>query len=43
MGKTMNKKIKLAVLNLFYVCVCLLGLVPILYILLLSEIGRAHV
>lgn len=39
MGKTMNKKIKLAVLNLFYVCVCLLGLVPILYILLLSVSG----
>lgn len=35
----MNKKIKLAVLNLFYVCVCLLGLVPILYILLLSVSG----
>lgn len=39
MGKTMNKKIKLAVLNLFYVCVCLLGLVPILYIFLLSVSG----
>ena len=39
MGKTMNKKIKLAVLNLFYVCVCLLGVVPVLYILLLSVSG----
>lgn len=39
MGKTRNKKIKLAVLNLLYICICLLGLVPILYILLLSVSG----
>lgn len=39
MGKSINRKIKLAALHLFYGCVCLLGLVPILYILLLSVSG----
>lgn len=39
MGKSINKKIKLAALHLLYICVCLLGLVPVLYILLLSLSG----
>lgn len=39
MGRTFNRKIRLALLHLFYSCVCLLGLVPILYILLLSVSG----
>lgn len=36
MGRTNSRKLKLAALHLFYICICLLGLVPILYILLLS-------
>ena len=39
MGKSIKRKIRLAVLHLFYICVCLLGLVPVLYILLLSFSG----
>lgn len=39
MGKSIKRKIRLAALHLFYICVCLLGLVPILYILLLSFSG----
>lgn len=39
MGRTNSRKIKLAALHLFYCCICLLGLVPILYILLLSVSG----
>lgn len=39
MGKSIKTKIKLTVLHVFYICVCLLGLVPILYILLLSVSG----
>lgn len=32
-------KIRLIFLNLFYICVCLLGLVPIIYVFLLSVSG----
>lgn len=39
MGRTNSRKFKLAALHLFYICICLLGLVPILYILLLSVSG----
>ncbi len=39
MGKSFKTKIKLTALHVFYICVCLLGLVPILYILLLSVGG----
>lgn len=39
MGRSNSRKLKLAVLHLFYICICLLGLVPILYILLLSVSG----
>lgn len=39
MRKTYNKKLKLAALHLFYICICLVGIVPILYILLLSVSG----
>lgn len=39
MGKSKSKKIKLAALHIFYICICFLGLVPILYILLLSVSG----
>lgn len=39
MGKTCSRKVKLAALHLFYICICLVGIVPILYILLLSVSG----
>lgn len=39
MGKTYSRKLKLASLHLFYICICLVGIVPILYILLLSVSG----
>lgn len=34
-----REKIRLIFLNIFYICVCLLGLVPIIYIFLLSVSG----
>lgn len=37
--KSVKKGIRLICLNLFYICVCFLGLVPILYIFLLSVSG----
>lgn len=39
MGKSFKTKIKLTALHVFYICACLLGLVPILYVLLLSVSG----
>lgn len=36
MKRTMRKKMQLVFLNLFFICICLLGLVPILYVFLLS-------
>lgn len=36
MKRSGKKKLQLAVLNLFFICICLLGLVPILYVFLLS-------
>ena len=37
--RSVKKGIRLVCLNLFYICVCFLGLVPILYIFLLSVSG----
>lgn len=37
--RSVKKGIRLICLNLFYICVCFLGLVPILYIFLLSVSG----
>ncbi|MDE5907617.1 MAG: ABC transporter permease subunit [Lachnospiraceae bacterium] len=36
MNQTIKKKLHLLLLNLFFSCICLLSLVPILYVLLLS-------
>lgn len=37
--RSVTKSIRLALLNLFYVCICFLALVPILYVFLLSVSG----
>ena len=39
--RSVKKGIRLVCLNLFYICVCFLGLVPILYIFLLSVSGSS--
>lgn len=36
---SVKKRIQITGLNLFYICICFLGLVPILYVLLLSVSG----
>lgn len=38
-SRSVKKSIRLIFLNLFYICVCFLGLVPILYIFILSVSG----
>ncbi|MDE6846372.1 MAG: ABC transporter permease subunit [Lachnospiraceae bacterium] len=38
-SRSVKKSIRLICLNLFYICVCFLGLVPILYIFILSVSG----